>query len=165
MLCECCQKNEATIHLTQMVDSKSRELHLCEGCAEESGMNVQSVMSIPEILFGLGVASNKPKEGDESFSASCPHCHMRDCDFKKTARLGCPHCYEAFTEELGPMLAAMHKGTQHAGKIPEYLQKNLEKAVLCENLQKALADAIRAEKYEEAALLRDRIREAGNAAG
>ncbi len=166
MLCECCKKNEATIHLTQMVESQSRELHLCEGCAEESGMNVQNVMSIPEILFGLGgsgsAASDSAKAG---VSKTCPHCHMRDCDFKKTARLGCPRCYEAFAEELGPMLAAMHRGTQHTGKIPEYLKKTLEKAALRKELTEKLETAVRDEKYEEAACLRDRIRENDNAAG
>lgn len=162
MLCECCQQNEATIHVTQMVDSQSRELHLCEGCAEESGMNVQNVMSIPEILFGLGAAKND--EGQPS-TKSCPHCHMRDQDFRKTARLGCPHCYDAFSDELGAMLAAMHKGTRHTGKIPEYLRKDIEKASLYENLQKQLEAAIRAENYEEAALLRDQIRRASNESG
>ncbi|MEI8138735.1 MAG: UvrB/UvrC motif-containing protein [bacterium] len=163
MLCECCQKNDATIHVTQLVNNQSRELHLCEGCAEESGMNVQNVMSIPEILFGLGASETK-EEGQQSTS-SCPHCHLRGCDFKKTARLGCPHCYEAFAKELGPMLAAMHKGIKHIGKIPEYLRQSLEKSALCEDLQRKLEGAIRDEKYEEAAFLRDRIREAGNAAG
>jgi len=165
MLCECCQQNEATIHLTQMVNSESRELHLCEKCAEESGMNVQNVMSIPEILFGLGSAAKSAKDEGTPSTTRCPHCHMRDCDFKKTARLGCPRCYEAFAEELGPMLAAMHKGVQHKGKIPEYCKKNIEKGALDQDLQRRLAEAIREEKYEAAALLRDRIRESGNATG
>jgi protein arginine kinase activator len=154
MLCECCKKIEATIHLTQMVEGQSRELHLCEVCAEESGMNVQNVMSIPEILFGLGAAGDVANEGAKpEVHKTCPHCHMRDCDFKKTARLGCPRCYDAFSEELGPMLAAMHRGTQHAGKIPEYLRKLIENAVLVKDLKEQLEAAIRAEKFEEAASL------------
>lgn len=165
MLCECCQQNEATIHLTQMVNSQPRELHLCESCAEESGMNVQSVMSIPEILFGLGSSGALSKPNGPQSNRSCPHCHMRDCDFKKTARLGCPRCYEAFSEELGPMLAAMHKGTQHKGKIPQSVKENMSKDSISEDLNKQLEGAIRDERYEEAARLRDRIREAGNAAG
>lgn len=163
MLCECCQQNEATIHLTQLVNNQSKELHLCENCAEESGMNVQNMMSIPEILFGLGASAKASREGESPRARSCPHCHMRDCDFRKTARLGCPHCYEAFAEELGPMLAAMHKGTVHAGKIPGYLKKNMEEAAQHEALKNQLDEAIRHEKYEEAALIRDRIREAGHA--
>lgn len=165
MRCECCQQNEATIHLTQMVDNQSRELHLCEGCAEESGMNVQNVMSIPEILFGLGSSGAALKDNNQPSTRSCPHCHMRDCDFKKTARLGCPRCYEAFAEELGPMLAAMHKGMQHTGKIPGYLRETMATAALCEDLNRQLERAIHDEKYEEAARLRDRIREATHVAG
>jgi len=165
MLCECCQQNEATIHLKQVVNNQPKELHLCEGCAEESGMNVQNVMSIPEILFGLGSLGAGPQENGASSTKRCPHCHMRDCDFKKTARLGCSHCYEAFADELGPMLAAMHKGTQHKGKIPDAFKATIEKSSLFSELHKQLEEAIRAEKYEEAAFLRDRIREAGNAAG
>lgn len=165
MRCECCQQNEATIHLTQMVDNQSRELHLCEGCAEESGMNVKNVMSIPEILFGLGSPGASLKDDAPSSTRSCPHCHMRDCDFRKTARLGCPRCYEAFTEELGPMLAAMHKGMQHTGKIPGCLKESLVTDALCKDLNTQLERAIREEKYEEAARLRDCIREATHAAG
>jgi protein arginine kinase activator len=63
------------------------------------------------------------------------------------------------------MLAAMHRGTQHAGKIPEYLRKLIENAVLVKDLKEQLEAAIRAEKFEEAASLRDRIRENDNAAG
>ncbi|MEI6563292.1 MAG: UvrB/UvrC motif-containing protein [bacterium] len=165
MLCECCQHHEATIHLTQMVDGQSRELHLCEECAEESGMNVQSVMSIPEILFGMGGGGNSAKETDQVSRKSCPYCHMRDCDFRKTARLGCPRCYEAFSRELAPMLAGMHKGIRHLGKNPDYLRENLEKASRCEALRKQLEEAIQSEKFEEAASLRDLIREAENGPG
>ena len=160
MLCECCQQHEATIHLTQMINGETRELHLCEDCAEESGMNVQSVMTIPEILFGLGGTKEASTDDGVSGGKSCPHCHMRGCDFKKTGRLGCPRCYETFEVELGPMLAAMHKGSRHSGKVPEDQRKGLEKKARCEALRKQLETAIREEKYEEAALLRDRLREA-----
>lgn len=162
MQCEHCQQHEATIHLTQMSDGQSRELHLCEECAEESGLNVQSVMSIPEILFGMG-ASGEADSGDGKLSGkSCPQCHMRGCDFKKTGRLGCPSCYETFSSELGPMLAAMHKGGRHTGKTPESQSQGLEKEARLVQLQKQLQKAIRNEHYEEAALLRDQIREAGH---
>ena len=165
MLCECCEQHEATIHLTQIINGQSRELHLCEDCAEESGMNVQSVMSIPEILFGMGTGEAAEADDGKSGGKSCPHCHMRGRDFKKNARLGCPRCYETFEPELAPMLAAMHKGSRHTGKIPESRRKGLERSGRLDLLKKQLADAIREEKYEEAALLRDQLREAGHDLG
>ncbi len=162
MHCEHCQQHEATIHLTQMIDGQSRELHLCEDCAEASGLNVQGVMSIPEILFGMGTPGEAGSDEGKSSGKSCPQCHMRGCDFKKTGRLGCPSCYETFSAELGPLLAAMHKGGRHTGKVPESRCQGLEKEARLAQFQKQLQEAIRTEHYEEAARLRDQIREAGH---
>jgi len=120
-------------------------------------MNVQSVMSIPEVLFGLGVPD---AAGDgEAVGKTCPHCHMRGCDFRKTGRLGCARCYETFEAELAPMLAAMHKGMHHVGKKPHHLGVAQDKAGEREKLKAQLAAAVRDELYEEAARLRDLLRE------
>lgn len=165
MLCECCQQHEATIHLTQMINGQTRELHFCEDCAEESGMNVQSVMSIPEILFGMGTSESGGSDEGKEGGKSCPNCHLRSRDFKKNARLGCPRCYEAFGVELAPMLAAMHKGPRHVGKIPESRRQGLEREGRVAALRMKLDAAVKAERFEEAALLRDQLREADNEAG
>lgn len=161
MLCESCQQHEATIHVTQVVDGNSRELHLCEECAEESGLNVQSVMSLPELLFGMSGSDDGAKAADRS----CPHCHMRGSDFKKTGRLGCPRCYESFRQELQPMLAAMHRGLKHVGKVPVREQAVIEHMARMEGLKKRLEQAVANEDYEEAARVRDLIREAEHASG
>lgn len=49
---------------------------------------------------------------------SCPRCGFCESDFKKTLRLGCPHCYEVFGPELSTFLPKMHSGCTHVGKIP-----------------------------------------------
>jgi protein arginine kinase activator len=161
MLCESCQQHEATIHVTQVTDGNSRELHLCEECAEETGLNVQTVMSLPEILFGMSGTDEASKGVDRH----CPRCHMRGSDFKKTGRLGCPHCYEAFTQELQPMLAAMHKGPKHTGKVPVLERKVMDLAARLDGLRKRLDLAVVNEDYEEAARVRDLIREVEHDAG
>jgi len=153
MLCECCQKQDATIHVTQVVNDKARELHLCQDCAEQNGLNVHSMMSLPEVLFGLG---GQPDDSASS-GKSCAHCHMRAGDFKKTGRLGCPRCYETFAEEMAPMLAAMHKGTQHRGKAPAGERARIDEASHLDDLRKRLAAAVKREDFEEAARLRDLI--------
>jgi protein arginine kinase activator len=85
-------------------------------------------------------------------------CGFSQADFKKTGRLGCSECYETFAEGLGSLLKAMHKGTEHVGKLPERAQRtmalNQRMRALTENLQKAVAD----ENYESAASLRDQIK-------
>ena len=53
MICELCQKNEATIHLTEITDGVRSEMHLCELCAAEQGITVKNQMPINELLSNL----------------------------------------------------------------------------------------------------------------
>ena len=153
MKCELCKDQEATIHLTQVVDSAVKKVHLCEACAEKHGFDVHGPMSITDILLGLGeqqeVATSATKEGDQA----CPTCHLRRADFKKSGRLGCPDCYAAFQDELQPLLKAMQRAERHKGKVPVR-----ERGVVqVEALQKELEQAVMEERFEDAARLRDEI--------
>ncbi len=158
MKCEVCKNKEATIHLTQVVDGVVKKVHLCEQCAAKSGFDVHGPMSITDILLGMGGSeTEQPVVPTKVPDRSCPRCHMRRVDFKKTGRLGCPACYEAFEDQLSPLLRVMHRHEQHKGKIPErereHVQSSNELKVLKERLDKAIED----ENYEEAARLRDMI--------
>ena len=57
------------------------------------------------------------------------------------------------------MLKAMHKGTEHVGKLPQRAHREIELGdrmrTLTENLEKAVAE----ENYETAASLRDQIKQ------
>lgn len=157
MLCEICGKKEATVYLTQVLNGDVKKIHLCEHCAAASGLDVNNP-SITDVLLGLGA----PKEtAPEKNGKTCPQCHMRFTDFKKTSRLGCQECYSAFAEELAPLLEAMHKGQQHVGKTPAKVRPAKPRPAPLPDLQKALAAAVTAENYEEAARLRDQIRQTG----
>ena len=154
MLCESCNEKEATIHLTQVIDGTVKKVHLCEECAAKSGFDVNSPVSITDILLGMG---SKTAPSPEEPDRSCQRCHMRRVDFKKTGRLGCPVCYDTFAGELVPLMKAMHRSEQHKGKIPS---REGPKAVLTaelKRLQEALTKAVASENYEEAARLRDQI--------
>jgi protein arginine kinase activator len=87
----------------------------------------------------------------------CEQCGFTPVDFKKLGRFGCPACYIAFKGILDPMLDGMHKGVVHAGKVP---QRAIERRSLHERLSKLegdLSEAIKAERYEDAARCRDEI--------
>ena len=88
----------------------------------------------------------------------CPRCHTTWSQFSKSGHLGCPGCYEAFREQLQPMLLQVHGRVQHAGRRP----LNTEKAQRVRSLQEELAyqmeQAVALEDFETAATLRDRIK-------
>ena len=154
MLCQICGKKEATVHLTQMLNDEVRKMHLCEQCADESGIDVNVPSSMSNFLLGLG-APKKAKA--EPVDHACPQCGMHFSDFKKLSRLGCQSCYAVFTEELEPMLNGMQKGMRHLGKKPLHHAGSVNVPASMASLKKSLADAIKAENYEEAARIRDQI--------
>lgn len=164
MLCESCKKREATVHLTQVVDDSVKKIHLCEECAAQSGFDVHAPISITDLLMGLGKAAGINAEAVAA-ERTCPRCHMRTSDFKKTGRLGCPDCYEAFVAELTLLIKGMHRSERHVGKTPGPGAAAEAPAPTedIEQLQRDLEKAVAAEHYEEAARLRDRLQKARTA--
>jgi protein arginine kinase activator len=158
MICESCQKNEATVHLTQVIDGNVKKLHLCEHCARNSGFDIKGPMSITDVLLGLGA---EPQSGvsDSAVisSKNCTGCALTLASFRRKGRLGCPECYESFETELIPLLDSMHHSTQHIGKMPGALPGPGGARSEVKALEQLLRDAVAGENYEEAAVLRDRI--------
>jgi len=92
----------------------------------------------------------------------CPVCRFTQTDFKKTGRLGCSDCYETFDEVLASLIKAMHKGTQHTGKVPTRYSRSLARTDRLNELRRHLDEAVSNEDYETAANLRDEIRQLEN---
>lgn len=157
MKCEVCKEAEATIHLTQVVDGSVKKIHLCEACAAESGFDLHGPMSITDILLGLGGDQQEVAPPVKASERSCPRCHLRRVDFKKTGRLGCPDCYSTFGDELAPVIRAMHRNEQHRGKIPERERERVEATVQESELKEQLNAAIAREDFEAAARIRDSL--------
>jgi protein arginine kinase activator len=74
-------------------------------------------------------------------------------------RLGCPNDYICFEEQLEQLVANIHGATAHTGKRPQKSAGNLDKQTQLIRLRRDLRDAVHAEDYERASVLRDRIRE------
>jgi len=151
MVCEICKEKEASVHLKQICNGQMKEMRICEQCARENGFDAQSPLAMTDFLFGLGASPAEPPAETERV---CGVCHMRSCDFRKTSRLGCAHCYEAFRPELAPMIESMHHGLRHTGKVPAGEAAGLEAAAL----RDALETAVHEQRFEDAAVLRDRLR-------
>ena len=158
MLCSICKEKPATVHLTQIVGDKMQKLDLCEDCAKAKGVNDPSGFALADLMLGLG-ASQEIEQAGGGVELKCPRCGFSQADFKKSGRLGCPECYGTFAEALEGLLKTMHKGTRHEGKVPEALRATREQSDRLRLLQKKLAKAIEQEKFEEAAQLRDQIKQ------
>jgi protein arginine kinase activator len=160
MLCTICKEKPATVHLTQIVGDKMQKLDLCEDCAKTKGINDPTSFGLADLdlVLGLG-ASQQLEQAAGGVELKCPRCGFTQADFKKSGRLGCPECYVTFAEGLRGLLKTMHKGTRHTGKAPEALRATRENADKLKTLQTKLAKAIKDENYEQAALMRDEIKQ------
>ena len=160
MLCTICKEKPATVHLTQIVGDKMQKLDLCEDCAKTKGINDPTSFGLADLdlVLGLG-ASQQLEQAAGGVELKCPRCGFTQADFKKSGRLGCPECYATFAEGLAGLLKTMHKGTRHIGKAPEALRATRENADRMKTLQFKLAKAIRDENYEQAAQVRDEIKQ------
>ena len=157
MTCDLCGEREATVYLTEIIEDEKRELHLCERCARERGKETAEEFGLGGLLAGLADFGLKT-EGETKESLACPRCKMTYEDFRKSGRLGCGSCYEAFHRTLGPLLKRIHGSTQHVGKVPvQGAAKPQAAAEDLSRLKENLAKAVTSEAFEEAACLRDRI--------
>jgi protein arginine kinase activator len=156
MKCQRCPK-PATLHITEIVgEEQVEELHLCEECAHKYLYEPQQKAT------GIKPApSAHGEEADEPavLNRECEVCGIKFVDFRNSGRLGCPHDYQEFREELTPLLENIHGETRHCGKTPRRLPQNKQKQAELVQLRKHLLQAVNKEAYEEAAQLRDRIRQ------
>jgi protein arginine kinase activator len=164
MLCCICKEKEATVFMTQIIGDKMQKLDLCEDCAKHKGVNDPAGFSLADLLLGLG-ASQELEQASGGPDLRCPKCGFTQADFKKAGRLGCAECYTTFAEGLEGLLKTMHKGTRHTGKVPQALQQSRDLAERMKTLQKKLAKAVEDENFEQAALLRDEIRQMTHKSG
>lgn len=163
MICDICGKNESTVHLTEIIDGKVTELHLCEECAREKGAQMEQHFGIADLLAGLADLSSG-MEVKEDLVLKCQNCGMSYQDFKRLGKFGCSQCYEAFRKYIPSLLKRIHGSTKYVGEAPGTPEYQEVKDELHE-LRKRLQQAIEKEEYEEAARIRDKIRELEKARG
>ncbi len=162
MKCDFCD-TKATVFLTQLVEGQMKKVCLCESCAKERGVTDPTGFSLADLLLGglPGGPGTGTSGGASTVTMSgkkCPTCGFTLDDLRRVRRFGCGDCYKTFHDEVAPMLRGMHKGTTHIGKVPEGLMALQVRHQRIEELRKKLDQAIASESYEEAAGIRDEIR-------
>jgi protein arginine kinase activator len=157
MPCQICGKALATVHLTEIENNTTTELHVCEKCAAEKGYHVQDAkgkISLVDQFLQLAAGA-----GAEEAQVRCRRCGLSFSEFRRVGRLGCSECYISFQAQLLPILRKVHGGGAHVGKSPARDEDRLKRRRVLERLQEDLERAVRREEYERAAEIRDRLRE------
>jgi len=171
MLCDRCKKKEATIHVKKVSNGKVESLHLCADCArekEEQGVLGALGFNLAEVLFNIGEMAkphaeedSSPGEKDPGPGITCPVCGWTMEKLQSShGRLGCPECYRAFAPIISEALNRIQRGEMHIGKRPDKTDPLLNAAALrieITRTRKKLAELVRREEYEKAAVCRDRL--------
>ncbi len=156
--CRRCSK-PATLHITEMREDEVHELHLCETCYQEyleyseHPDQPDSDDESPEIAIEL----DEDQTLEDLDQTACPNCGISFREFRSQGRLGCPHDYTEFENELLPLLENIHGETQHCGKLPTRAADSSRQQYELIRLRKDLQQAVASEDYESAARLRDAI--------
>lgn len=183
MNCQNCGKREATVRYTQIINGIKSEIKLCESCAKKLGVSPSYQFDLP-----MGFADflgeffeDYENEMIPSFlkeEVTCKSCGTRYEDFIQNGLLGCPECYDIFSYRLDPILKKLQGSTKHIGRgiktskskkskddniIKDVLkektiEKDNEKELQLKRLNADLKKAIKDERYEDAAMIRDEIK-------
>jgi protein arginine kinase activator len=164
VVCNLCGTQDATIHLTEIVNNQMIEIHLCETCAQEKGTDFKTHFQLGDIMSNM-LGMEKPVKGssEKRLAGKCPECGMTYEEFGKSGRLGCAFCYEAFGKLLTPLIKRVQRSLQHIGKRPQGAAAAQSPASNPNSdlklLQDRLKKSIQSEDFEDAAKIRDEIRQ------
>lgn len=158
MLCEKCGKNNATTHIRSVVNGVVTEKNLCAHCAAEEGYAGFSGGGLTQMLasvFGDALTSKSALH-----SKRCKCCGAAFSDIAESGKAGCSECYTTFYEDLAPYLKRVHGATKHAGRVPNRAPLTVtSKDDTVAALRMKLNGLIKEERFEEAAEVRDRIKQ------
>src|SRR5208282_5078110 len=155
--CQSCSK-PATVHLTDIVDGHKKELHLCQQCAEQQQLVKHQELNLPAIIQTV-IGQHIGQLTDELARLTCPACGIKYMEFRAEGRLGCPHDYDVFRVGLEPLLQRIHRSGRHTGKAPRRRPRSPAQEAELVELRRRLRLAVESEAYEEAARVRDLLRQ------
>lgn len=162
MLCQNCGKNEATTHIKRVVNGETTETHLCASCAEHLGYgDIFSGFGFNlDDFFGGLMGGDMPLiAGHEE---KCPKCGCTFTDIVKSGKIGCSDCYRKFYDRLLPSLQRIHGKIKHTGKsamVPHVETSKELKISPVAKLREDLDKAVKEQRFEDAAVIRDKIKE------
>lgn len=171
MVCQSCGQRPATTHIKSVVNGQLTETHLCAHCAKEQGYGslLGGFDGFSSLLGGL--LGSPAVEAPAQQVKHCPGCGASFQEISRSGRMGCAQCYEAFRAQLLPVIQRIHGSARHRGKSPggsalRVTEQNTQLAPApqpaetpLEEKKRLLQEAVAAQNFEQAAILRDQIKE------
>jgi len=165
MLCDDCRQRVSTIIHTGKKGEEKEILHLCQLCVEKRGIPTPVLRNPVQLETGFKELMKQLADegildrGDPADSEMCTACGWSLGNLRETGLLGCPHCYTSFENQLMVLLQKLHGSDSHLGKVylqeEEWSQKEEDETAL----RSAMEEAISMEEFEQAAQIRDRLRQ------
>ena len=146
MKCELCERRDAQGLVTMIVGSKKSVRHVCMLCAKrlQGGDAFAAQMAV--------LSTMTPPEQE----ISCPVCGRSTEALRRTGRVGCAACYQAFSPALLPLMTRLNAAVQH--QVTQQQPAENPRAQRIAALRQEMFAAVNAEEYERAAELRDALR-------
>jgi len=155
MKCQRCTK-QATLHITEVLgEDRFEEVHLCEECAKKYLYEPQQKKNAAK----TGGADGTEPDDDVPAGVRCPACGLTFLEFRNHGRFGCPNDYEAFKGDLLPLMESVHGEVRHSGKTPRRAPRAKTAQAELAQLRQQLQSLVNEENYEEAARVRDKIKQ------
>lgn len=176
LICQLCNQRPATTHVTELgPDGARQELHLCPECIREHQLDLAAGPPPLAALAGAATAQEAAAPTAETAAppALCPTCGLAFDEYASNNLFGCPDCFAAFDRQVAELVQRYHGALRHAGRVPAGAavapqpakpRRRAPRRDQRAELERRLAEAVAAERYEEAASLRDALRKAGGGA-
>lgn len=165
MKCQHCNEREATTFIKKNINGKKTEMHLCGECAAELGVleDFAPESFFADTFFGNFLGAGIPAMNVLSGVDRCEYCGSSFNDIVNSGSVGCANCYSKFADKLEPSIVKVHGKTRHVGKNVTYTEepepeKEAQKPNTVEALKNELKQAIKEQRFEDAAVLRDKIK-------
>lgn len=149
----------------ESINGKTSSCALCSECA--SGLGIlgsakkspldpfENMSSLFGTLFGISPYKNHTSLEEKK----CSLCGATFRELAAEGMVGCPNCYREFADELSETIAKLHGSSHHTGCAPSEFAADRERKRELDETERRLREAVAAEEYEKAAMLRDKLRE------
>jgi protein arginine kinase activator len=160
MICQKCHKNMATMRYAEVIKGKVSDRMICQECyarierGESPGFEIAGAAPSPNLHRGRFSRSDTVVRQD-----ACPTCGHDVQELLDRNVMGCSACYVHFSGQAEAQVRALQGSLQHRGKSPGIHAGRERIRADLQTKRALLRSAVQSEHYEDAADLRDEIRE------